>query len=265
MTWSSFIRAPAPAQHAVQVYDEPDELAASVARFLDKGFRSGAPAIVIATADHWRRFERELEDREWDLRRLAQEGLIAYRDAGKTLDSIMEHELPSPTAFERVVGGLVDDVASRCPGQTIRAVGEMVDILWHDGRKRAAVALEELWNDLARTRCFALLCAYSLDIFDLDVQANALPDVFEAHTHVRTAADNGTLSAALEEALAEVADPIEAARIYLDVAERVPRDKVPHAQAVLGWLSATGNTAAAEILERTRDHYMRLRAAENPA
>jgi len=44
----------------------------------------------------------------------------------------------------------------------IRAYGEMVDVLWKDGMEAAAVRLEMLWNQLANTRTFSLLCGYSM-------------------------------------------------------------------------------------------------------
>jgi hypothetical protein len=145
---------------------------------------------------------------------------------------------PRRRRFESVVGELVDEMSARFPDRTIRAFGEMVDLLWSEGRERAAIALEELWNDLAETRSFALLCGYHLDIFELGVQRHALPEVLRTHSHARTADEPSRLAAAVDQALAEVVGPFRAARIYLDVAEHVPRGSVPRAQAVLNWLSA---------------------------
>ncbi len=53
-------------------------------------------------------------------------------------------------AIQRVCGD-----RRRC---TIRAYGEMVDLLWKDGISGAAIKLEMLWNHLANTRDFSLLC-----------------------------------------------------------------------------------------------------------
>ena len=59
--------------------------------------------------------------------------------------------MPSADAFE-ALGELLD----RFPGQHVRAFGEMVDVLSKDGRHAAAIALEDLWNELGRnatSRC----------------------------------------------------------------------------------------------------------------
>jgi MEDS: MEthanogen/methylotroph, DcmR Sensory domain len=259
--WTNFIeRAPA-AEHAVHVYDDLSELARSVAAFLAAGFRAGDPALVIATPGHGDVFARELAARGCDPSALERKGLLARADAEQLLDAFMGEELPSQSRFEHVVGGLIDEMSARFPDRTIRAFGEMVDVLWSDGRKRAAIALEELWNDLARTRSFALLCGYHLDIFELGVQRDALPEVIRMHSHAHTVDEPSRLAAAVDQALAEVVGPFRAAGIYLDVAEHVPRGSVSRAQAVLNWLSAGDAPLAHEILQRARMHYAHLRAA----
>ena len=186
---------------------------------------------------------------------LERQGLLTYGEAEDALAAFMEGGMPSPARFQETVGALVDDVAARFPGRTIRAFGEMVDLLWQRGETAAAGALEELWNELARGRSFALLCGYRLDIFDIDVQTAALPDVFATHTHTRPAADPSRLAAAVDRALTEIVGVKRAARIYLEVAERVPRGPVPRAQEVLSFLSSRDTLQAKRILERVRFLY----------
>lgn len=255
MSWRTFIDSPAVGDHGVQLYDGVEDLAHGVGRFLQSGFVADAPAIVIATADHRQAIEAELRARGLDLVALEEGGLLVCRDAAETLASLMDGELPSAARFEAVVGGLIDEVAAQFPDATIRAFGEMVDILWARGEAQAAIAFEELWNDLARTRRFALLCGYKLDIFDVSVQTGALPAVFHVHTHAQPAHNAARLSTAVDHALTDIVGPIETARIYLDVAENVPRNSVPRAQAVLAWLSEKNTPLAANVLDRAREHY----------
>ena len=255
MGWASFIETAPCSDHAVQVYDEFEELVDSVVPYLTAGFASGAPAIVVATADHWDGFRQELRVQGWEVAELERQGLLTYKEAEETLAAFMEGGLPSAARFQETVGALVDDVAARFPGRTIRAFGEMVDLLWRRGETPAAGALEELWNQLARGRRFALLCGYHLDIFDIDVQTAALPDVFATHTHTRPAADPSRLAAAVDRALTEEVGAKRAGRIYLEVAERVPRGPVPRAQEVLSFLSSRDTLLAKRILDRARFLY----------
>jgi MEDS: MEthanogen/methylotroph, DcmR Sensory domain len=246
MSWENFIHSARAGEHAVQVYLDTRELVSSVAAYLEAGFDSGAPGVVIATAEH-----RALIDRELG----APAGLMTMLDAEETLASIIDGASISPERFANVVGSTIDRAAAAHPGTTVHAFGEMVDILWHRGQEEAALALEELWNDLAHTSPFSLLCGYSLDLFDADVQGRALPEIFCRHSHARPAADPGRLAAAVHDALAEILGTLDATRIYLDFAEEVPPSGVPRAQCVLMWLTAKDKQLAQRVLERVRARY----------
>jgi hypothetical protein len=260
-SWTNFIeRAPA-AEHAVQLYRDLSELSRSVTAFLAAGFRAGDPAIVIATAGNWAVFASELERLGFDSAALERKELLVCAEAEQLLDAFMDGELPSAKRFECVVGGLVEATSARFPGRTIRAFGEMVDVLWQRGQEQAAIALEELWNELAKTRPFALLCGYQLDVFQPEAHRGALPELIRTHSHTRTVEEPSRLAAAVDQALAEVLGPVRAARVYLDVAEHVPHGSLPRAQALLSWLSTSEMPFASEVLERARMHYALLRAA----
>lgn len=255
MSWSTFLEGAPPTGHAVQVYMELDELAASVGRFLDSGFRAGEPAVVIASSEHWEAFRAEFERHGHDVEELQEQGLLTCCDADETLAGFMDGNFPSAERFEEAVGGLLDEVAGRFPEQTIRAFGEMVDLLFQRGQQAAAIALEELWNRALESRRCALLCGYELDVFDLDTQTSALPEIIRTHTHPRPVADTGRLAAAVHETLTDVLGSDAAARIYLRVAEEVPRTALPRAQAVLMWLSRHQPTTARRVLQGARTRY----------
>jgi hypothetical protein len=65
--------------------------------------------------------------------------------------------------FIEVVGSVVERASNA--GGGVRAFGEMVALLWAGGNGRAAIELEEFWNDLAKRFSFALFCAYPMDGF----------------------------------------------------------------------------------------------------
>jgi hypothetical protein len=247
VSWASFIASAARAEHAVQVYDDPADLVAVVVPYLAAGLSDGSPALVIATPERVRAIAAALPE--------VPDDLLTMLDADETLAAIVDDGAVARDAFERVVGGAVAGLEERFPDRTIRAFGEMVDLLWQRGDRSGALDLEELWNALQRTHDLALLCAYCVDVFDVDAQANGLGDVFRLHTHGRPVVDTTRLSAALDRALADVVGPARAARVYLDVADHVPRGSVPRAQAVIGWLCANDRTIAADVLGRARAYY----------
>lgn len=255
MSWTTFLEEAPPAGHAVQVYTELDDLAASVGRFLDAGFRAGEPAVVIATAGHAEAFRAELERRGHDVGALRDDGLLVSRDADETLATFMDGDVPSAERFEAAVGGFLDELARRFPDRTVRAFGEMVDLLHQRGQQAAAIELEDLWNHALASRRVALLCAYELDVFDLDAQASALPEILCRHTHPHPVADTARLATAVHQTLTEVLGPDAAATIYLCVAEDVPRTALPRAQEVLMWLSRHQPATAQRVLQDARRRY----------
>jgi KaiC/GvpD/RAD55 family RecA-like ATPase len=215
----------------------------------------GEPAVVIAAADHRQEFLTELERHGHDVEELHGEGLLTSLDADKTLAALMDGDVPSPIRFEKVVGGTIDEIARRFPGRTVRAFGEMVDLLVQRGQAAAAAALEDLWNEILESRRFALLCGYQLDVFDLEAQASVLPEVVRAHTHTRPVAEPARLGAAVHQTLTDVLGSDATAWIYLRVAEEIPLSALPRAQAVLMWLSRHQPKAAQRVLQAARARY----------
>ena len=57
----------------------------------------------------------------------------------------------------------------------------MVDVLWQDGLTAAAIRLEMLWNQLAMTHDFSLLCGYAMGSFYKDA---GMRDICAQHSHV---------------------------------------------------------------------------------
>jgi hypothetical protein len=255
VTWASFLDAPSPGEHAVQIYDDLTELVETVASFLDAGFRADDPALLVITADHVHTFEARVESDGWNCVELRRQGLLAILDADETLGAFMTNDGPSPLRFRETIGTALEELAARRPATTIRVFGEMVDVLSRQGHVSAAIALEELWNDLSQERRFALLCGYQLDVFDLEVQTRALPEIFRVHSCQRPIADPARLAAAVDKALVDTVGPREAGNIYLRVAEAVPRSGLPRAQAVLSWLSSTDDSTAQQVLSRARALY----------
>jgi MEDS: MEthanogen/methylotroph, DcmR Sensory domain len=169
--------------HAVQFYGDDRHLFTTVAGFLGQGFVDAHPAIVIATPDHATAILECLQGRMIDVERAQSVGDLVVLDADETLALFMEGDHPSAARFEESVGELIREILSQRSDRTlIRAYGEMVDVLWKQGRPEAAVRLEMLWNKLANQHGFALLCGYSMGNF---FEETALfEEVCRQHTHV---------------------------------------------------------------------------------
>jgi signal transduction histidine kinase len=60
----------------------------------------------------------------------------------------------------------------------------MVALLWIEGNADAAIRLEELWNDLARTHAFSLRCAYPMSSFCRGEHGDLLLKICAEHSVV---------------------------------------------------------------------------------
>lgn len=254
--WSKFLHAPDRGRHGVRIYREPDELAEAVALYLARGFDAGAPAVLVATPDHRRLFGDALARRGWGSARVDRHRLLAAADAEETLARVTVDGEASWERFEQVVGGLLAGVRERFPSQTIRVYGEMVDVLVTRGDALAAARLEELWNHLAATRDFSLLCAYRIDVFDRAAQLGSMSDVCRAHSHVVPAGDEQRFGRAVDAALAEVVGPAQAGRVYTLAVADAGSAHVPLPQLALLWVSRELPALSKLILASARRHYV---------
>lgn len=74
---------------------------------------------------------------------------------------VQKQILPRAT-YEGIKYKIVERAALRGP---VRIFGEMVAVLWAEGKTRTAIRLEELWDELATRHAFSLLCAYPMSAY----------------------------------------------------------------------------------------------------
>lgn len=170
--------------HAVRFYGDDASLVEMLAQFVRDGLPTAEPLVLIATAEHRQALLRLLDRKGLTSAELARRGSVWILDAHETLATFMADGMPDTDRFFESVGGLVDRAQQSARGATVRAFGEMVDLLWRDGNASAAIRLEQLWNSLAASRRFTLLCAYALDNFRSEPQGFDIGDVCHLHTHV---------------------------------------------------------------------------------
>ena len=177
--------------HAVQFYGTESSLFTTVAGFLSEGLIAGQPALVIATEPHRAGILGQLAARLIDVEQAMRLGDLVVLDARDVLGRFMVNHEPDAAAFAREVGALIERQLRGRTRTVVRAYGEMVDVLWKDGRSEAAITLEILWNKLAATYGFALLCGYSMGNFYKQVEQ--FHEVCRQHTQVVAPGDHVAL------------------------------------------------------------------------
>lgn len=171
-----------PHDHLVGFYESEAFLVHSVARFVAPALRVGDRVIVVETPDHRDQLTDALEVAGVDVDRADREGQLLAVDADELLASFMVAGSPEPACFAARVGELIDQAAAG--GGTVRVHGEMVALLWARGEVGAALALEDLWNDVLASHPCALLCTYPMGGFDDEEASEAFRTVCDQHAAV---------------------------------------------------------------------------------
>lgn len=148
--------------HAVSFYARDEDVAAEVAAYVEDGLLDGQHVLIVTAAARRAVLDGQLIAVGVDPWAERAQGRYTCLDAASTLAEFMRDGRPNPHRFAACVGGLIDAVGE--DGSPVRVFGEMVALLWEAGNVSAALELEDLWNALADTRTFTLLCAYPASV-----------------------------------------------------------------------------------------------------
>jgi signal transduction histidine kinase len=211
-----------PHLHRVQFYEDDAYLLDEVAPFTGRALESGGAAVVIATLEHREALADRLTRRGLSTTLLARSDRYFSLDARETLDQFMVDGHPDRRRFAQTIGAVLDraETALEGPHGRIAAFGEMVALLYAEGNAEAALELEELWNDLARSHAFALHCAYPLSTFAHEADGAWLGDICGAHNRVMPAESFAALATEDERGEAIALLQQKARALEFEVAER---------------------------------------------
>ena len=144
--------------HEVQFYSDDASFLVVLTRFVESALEAGSKVIVVATESHRYGLLQGLQARGVDTAAAEQEHLILL-DAAELLSTFMEDAGPCRERFLSTIAPLI-----RCTDAKHKRVvwfGEMVALLCAEGRMKAAIELEQLWNELlAQTPGLHLRHAY---------------------------------------------------------------------------------------------------------
>lgn len=147
---------PFPHEHLLEVYKNETAFIDGLVEFASKGLTTGEAFVMLATAEHREAVTSALRERGHDLD-ASPDAFIAL-DAEATLARFMVDGEPDAQRFETVIGAVL--ARASAGGRPVRAFGEMVALLWMEGRCEATLRVEQLWNRMLRRYPLSLFCAY---------------------------------------------------------------------------------------------------------
>jgi signal transduction histidine kinase len=205
-------------EHFVQFYETDKFLLDSLGGFIGKGLAEGDACIVVATQAHRAGLDERLPSHGPDSDAARAGGRYVALDAAETLSKLMVDGSPEPGRFAEVIGGIIARAA--VGHQRVRIFGEMVALLWAEGNCDGALRLEELWNDLSKTRPFLLFCAYPMKDFGGEAHAVPLGRVCASHSRVIPAESYTALTNSDERLRAIIELQQQARSLQAEIAER---------------------------------------------
>ena len=132
--------------------------------FIGAALKAGNAAIVVATESHRDSLLQRLQADGSDIGAALEQGRYISLDAADTLSTFMVNGMPDPVRFLKLFGSLIATAAEAARGEQARVAifGEMCHLLWAQGNAEAAIQVEKLGNQLAKTNDVDILCGYSL-------------------------------------------------------------------------------------------------------
>lgn len=148
--------------HEVLFYSDDVVLLERVTHFIGAALKFGNAAIVLATGLHRDLLFEELKAQGVDAGVLMQEGAYVSLEVADALSTFMVDGWPDQGRFLESFTKLIESAskAAKAKHPRVAIFGEGVALLWAEDKRRAAIQLEHLGDDLARTGKVDILCAY---------------------------------------------------------------------------------------------------------
>jgi hypothetical protein len=241
-------------RHFAQLHRDPQALTDSVTLYLETGLRRGNGVVVIASPLHTELFLTRLRQDELDPGLFLKSGQLELHDAELMLRKFMRNDTPDWDDFRRALAAVFERVRAFGRGTT-RAYGEMVNLLWQEGKQTAAIRLEEYWNELARLYPFSLFCGYMLDVHQDQAYHGPLEEIGRTHTDVIGTADDERFRVALDAASRDVFGVPLSQMVGFSRHNHEGERRFPSGQRTMLWVKRHLPSASGAVLERARRYY----------
>ena len=148
--------------HVVASYHDDASFVDDFARFIEAALKMRNPVIVIATESHRKTLLQGLRARGWDMDAAMQGGSYVSLDVGDTLSKFMVNDWPDAGRLWKVVDELIKEATKGMRGtySKVAVCGECAPTLWAQGKAEAAIEVEHLWDEIARSYNIEILCGY---------------------------------------------------------------------------------------------------------
>jgi CheY-like chemotaxis protein len=173
-------------RHEIEFYTDDAAFVVGFTRFVEAALKAGDAVIVVATESHRKSLLQRLQEHGVDVAAAMEQGRFVSLDVAETLSTFMANDLPDPARCLKVAGDLVMEAAKAAHGEPPRVAvcGECAPSLWAQGKADAAVQVEHLWDEIARTHEVDILCGYVLNSFQREQESHIYERICAEHSAV---------------------------------------------------------------------------------
>jgi len=240
-------------RHFAQLQRDSQALTEPVTLYVETGLRRGNGVVVIATRENTERLLASLRKSDLKWGKFLKSGQLELHDAELMLRKFMRDDMPDWDDFRRALSAVFERVRAFGRGTT-RTYGELVNVLWQEGKQEAAIRLEEFWNELARLYPFSLFCSYVLDVHHDHSYEGPLEEIGRTHSDILGNAEDERFREALDAASRDVVGvPLSQMVVFSPLHDGERR--FPSGQRTMLWVKRNLPSASAAVLERARRYY----------
>jgi DNA-binding NarL/FixJ family response regulator len=174
--------------HEVQFYSDDEAFLFGLSCFIEVALKAGNPIIVVATESHRKSLLQRLLSSGVEAAVAIKEGLYLPVDVDEALSTFMVNDLPDPVRFLKVFDDVLASAtkAAKAKHPRVAACGEFAPTLCAQGKVDAAIQVEHLTDEVARTQDVDILCGYVLNSFQPAGERQIYERICAEHSAVRS-------------------------------------------------------------------------------
>ena len=140
----------------------------------------------MASGSHLQGVSQRLRWLGRDITAAITQGRYIALDVDQLLSKFMVNELPDPIRLFKAADEIIAAAAHAGRGEQLHvaACGETTSTLWAQGMTDAAIQLERLWDDIAKTYDMDILCGYLLPRSQREQQNETYVKICAAHSAI---------------------------------------------------------------------------------
>ena len=175
-------------RHEAGFYSDDRYFLDDVTQFIGAALKAGNAAIVVATESHRDSLIPRLQAYGSDVGATIEQGRFILLDAADALSTFMLNGMPDPAQFLNLFGNLIVGAADAAKREQARVAvfGEGVHLLWAQGNAEAAIRVERLSNQIAKSYDVDILCAYHLGTVRGETGSHIFQQICAEHSAVHS-------------------------------------------------------------------------------